>query len=301
MMIRNGCEPVDVGKYETFLKAVELGNLTRAAEELGYTQSAVSRIVADLEREWGMTLLTRNKGGVALTPAGEALLPHLRAVCHADQRLTQTVAGLHGMTTGTIRVGTFNSFSVHRLPRIMKAFLGLYPGIQFEILTHIEYRKIEDWVASGHVDCGFVALPVTQPLETIFLLRDGQMAVLPTDHPLAGEKSYPIARFAQDPFIQLEDDRDREITRIFEAYHIHPNTRYAVNDDYAVMSMVENGLGVSVLTELVVQRTPYRVVTLPLDVPQFRDVGVAFRAHETLTPAAARFLAFVREWMAREA
>lgn len=287
---------MDVGKYECFLKVAELGNLTRAAEELGYTQSAVSRIVADLERTWKMTLLTRGKGGVALTPAGMAIVPHLRAVCHENQRLIQAVAGLHGLTTGTIRVGTFNSFSVHRLPRMMKSFLALYPGIQFEVLTHIEYRKIEDWVASGRVDCGFIALPATQPLETVFLLRDEQRAVVPMDHPLAGAACYPLERFAQDSFIHLEDDRDREITRIFEARHIQPNTRYTVNDDYAAISMVENGLGVSVLTELVLQRTPYQVVSLPLDHPHFRDVGMAVRSYQGLTPAAARFLSFVQEW-----
>ncbi len=69
---------MDVIKYQVFLRVVELGNLTRAAEELGYTQSAVSRIVADLEREWGVVLLTRSRTGVVLTPAGEELLPSPR-------------------------------------------------------------------------------------------------------------------------------------------------------------------------------------------------------------------------------
>ena len=120
---------MDIGKYRALLRTVEMGNITRAAEELGYTQSAVSRIIADLEQEWGVTLLTRGRMGVVLSSAGEALLPHLRAVCNADRELLEEVDQLHGLTRGTIRVGTFNSISVHWLPRLMKTFLERYPGI----------------------------------------------------------------------------------------------------------------------------------------------------------------------------
>lgn len=301
MRKRNGEEGMDVGKYEAFLRVAELGNLTRAAEELGYTQSAVSRIVADLEREWGVRLLTRSRTGVALTTAGEDLLPRLRAVCDAQRELEQRVGQLHGLTFGTVRVGTFASTSVHWLPRIMKSFLARYPNIRFEIVSHIEYREIEDMIASGRVDCGFIALPAVRELETLFLSRDMYMAVLPADHPLAGAERYPMARFAQDPFIKLEDERDREVADIMEHCHVRPNLRYQVNDDYAVMSMVESGLGVSTLTGLVVRRTPYRVATLPLDPPQFRDIGLAARSFRGLSPAAARFVEYVKEWVEQEA
>lgn len=287
---------MSVSKYRVLLRTAELGSITRCAEELGYTQSAVSRIVADLEREWGVTLLARNRAGVTLTTAGQALLPHVRGVCNADRELNEQVAALHGLTLGTIRVGTFNSFSVHCLPQLMRSFLARYPHIRFEVVTHIEYREIEEWVAAGRVDCGFVALPSALGLDAIPLRRDQHMAVLPTDHPLAGAESYPIARFGEDPFVKLEDDRDREIIRIFEAHHVRPNLRYAVNDDYAAMAMVESGLGVSVLTELVLQRTPYEIVCKPLDPPQYREIGLVVRDRGSAAPATACFLAHVEAW-----
>ena len=289
---------METGKYRALLRTAELGSITRAAEDLGYTQSAVSRILSDLEQEWGVTLLLRGRSGVTLTAAGEALLPGLRAVCNAERELQEEVAELHGLTRGTIRVGTFNSISVHWLPRLMKSFLEKYPAIRFEILTHIEYREIEDWVASGHVDCGFISLPCALDLDTVFLRRDRHMAVLPADHPLAGAECYPIDRFAQDPYIKMEDDRDREVIQIFEHCGVKPNLQYLVNDDYAAISMVESGLGVSVLTELVLRRTPYHVVVKPLDPPQFRDIGLAVRDRETASPATARFLSHVVETLA---
>ena len=289
--------PMETGKYRALLRTAELGSITRAAEDLGYTQSAVSRIISDLEQEWGVALLIRGRSGVALTAAGEALLPGLRAVCNAERELQEEVAELHGLTRGTIRVGTFNSISVHWLPRLMKSFLEKYPAIRFEILTHIEYREIEDWVASGHVDCGFISLPCALDLDTVFLRRDRHMAVLPADHPLAGAECYPIDRFAQDPYIKLEDDRDREVIQIFEHCGVKPNLQYLVNDDYAAISMVESGLGVSVLTELVLRRTPYEVVVKPLDPPQFRELGLAVRSLREVSPVTARYLPHVQAWL----
>ena len=110
-------------KYQILLKTVELGGITKAAEALGYTQSAASRMIAALEQEWDMELLVRGRGGVHLSAAGESLLPYLRAVCNAQKELEEQAAHLHGLTRGTLRVGTFASVSIHWLPPIMKLFL----------------------------------------------------------------------------------------------------------------------------------------------------------------------------------
>ncbi|MEG1430873.1 MAG: LysR family transcriptional regulator [Oscillospiraceae bacterium] len=288
---------VDISRYEAVLKTVELGNITRAADALGYTQSAVSRIIADLEREWQVSLLTRNRTGVVLTSAGETLLPHLRAICNAQRDLEEQVGELHGLTGGTLRLGTFSSISIHWLPGMMKSFLSLYPNIRFELYNSMEYADIESWIMKGEVDCGFIGLPAVQPIETIFLRRDRLLAVLPADHPLAGAASYPIARFADEPFIQLDDDRDREYARILEQFGVHPTAKYRVNDDYVIIAMVQEGLGVSCLPELVLKEAGDSIVTLPLDTPQFRDIGIAVKRKASTSPVTARFLRHAQEWM----
>ncbi|MEG2421548.1 MAG: LysR family transcriptional regulator [Oscillospiraceae bacterium] len=288
---------MDIARYEAFLKTVEMGNITRAAQALGYTQSAVSRIIADLERDWQVSLLTRSRAGVVLTSSGEALLPYLRSICNAERDLRERVGELHGLTHGTIRLGTFSSVSIHWLPGMMKSFLSLYPNIRFELCNSMEYADIEGWLMKGEVDCGFIGLPAVQPLETTFLRRDRLLAVLPADHPLAGAASYPIARFAQEPFIQLDDDRDREYARILERFGVQPKAQYRVDDDYVVIAMVQKGLGVSCLPELVLKQAGTSVVTLPLDTPQFRDIGIAVRRQESASPVTARFLRHAREWM----
>ena len=234
---------VNLNKYQILLKTVELGSITRAAEALGYTQSAVSRVIADLEREWDMELLTRSRTGVVLSSSGAALLPYVQAVCNAGRELEEQVAELHGLTRGTLRVATFASVSIHWLPAIMKEVLGRYPGIQFDLVSNWEFAEVEDLLRQGQADCGFLGLPAGPGLETYPLFRDELMAVLPLDHPLAKAPYYPMERFREDPYINTPEERDLEIGLIFQEEGFRPNLRYTVNDDFAALAMVEQGLG----------------------------------------------------------
>ena len=273
-------------KYQILLKTVELGGITKAAEALGYTQSAASRMIAALEQEWDMELLVRGRGGVRLSPAGETLLPYLRSVCTAHKELEEQVADLHGLTRGTLRVGTFTSVSIHWL------------GIHFELVSSWEFAEIEDMVRQGAVDCGFLGLPAGEGLDTVALRQDRLMAVLPPDHPLAHAPCYPMERFTQDPYIRISEERDVEIDLIFQQEGIHPNLQYTVNDDFAILSMVEQGLGVSIMPELVLQSSGRSFAAIPLEHPRSRQIGIAVRSGKLLSPLTARFLDTVQWWNA---
>ncbi len=284
-------------KCQILLKAVELGSITRAAEEMGYTQSAVSRSIADLEREWDVTLLTRNKDGVVLTSQGESLLPDIQSLCNAQRTLETQVSALHGLTSGTLRVGTFTSVSNHWLPGIMKEFLALYPGIQFQLVSKWEFSEVEELVRRGQVDCGFLGLPAGDGLDISFLRRDRLLAVLPPDHPLAGAACYPMARLTQDPFILIQENWDMEISRIFQEEGLRPNVRYTLNDDFSILAMVEQGLGVSILSEMMVRSTGRRISAIPLERPRHREIGLAVRRGGPIPPLTRRFRDFVLQWL----
>ena len=263
---------VNLNKYQILLKTVELGSITRAAEALGYTQSAVSRVIADLEREWDTELLTRSRTGVVLSSSGAALLPYVQAVCNAGRELEEQVAELHGLTRGTLRVATFASVSIHWLPAIMKEFLGRYPGIQFDLVSNWEFAEVEDLLRQGQADCGFLGLPAGPGLETYPLFRDELMAVLPLDHPLAKAPYYPMERFREDPYINTPEERDLEIGLIFQVEGFRPNLRYTVNDDFAALAMVEQGLGVSIRPELVLRASSYAFAAIPLERRYYRRI-----------------------------
>src|SRR5699024_7814092 len=96
-------------KYAALLKTIELGSISRAAEQMGYTQSAVSRMIMDLEEEWDLELLRRSRAGIQLSSVGQRLLPVLRSIVADCAELDYLVGELHGVHTGMIRVGTFTS------------------------------------------------------------------------------------------------------------------------------------------------------------------------------------------------
>ena len=283
----------NIQKYLAFIKTVEYGSFTRAAEILSYTQSGISRMIADLEKEWRVSLLERSRSGVRLTSDGMALLPYARRVCEEYGNLQTQVDELNGLRSGLIRIGTFSSVATHWLPNIIKAFQKDYPNIGYELLLG-DYTEIESWILEGRVDCGFLRLPAHTGLETIYLEDDRLLAILPENHPLSGCRRFPIAALCHEPFMLLEKGAKAEISRIFNQHHLSPDVRFTTWDDYAIMSMVESGLGISILPELILRRTPYRIVAKELEIPAYRKIGLALRDRKSASLAVRHFLDYIR-------
>ncbi len=173
-----------VNKYEAFLKAAELGSLTRAAAELGVTQSAVSHMIGTLEEELGFSLLKRGRSGARPTAEGEQVLPAIRGMLNSREQLEQTAAAIRGLDCGTVRIGTFTSVAVHWLPGMIKRFQALYPKVELKLMNG-DYHDVEQWLSDGSCDLGFVALPTKQRGRVTALLEDRLLAVVPRDHRLA--------------------------------------------------------------------------------------------------------------------
>jgi len=285
---------VNILKYMAFIKTVEYGSFTKAAQMLNYSQSGISRMINDLEKEWKVVLLERNRSGVRLTSDGLKLLPFAKSVCGEYEKLQSQVDELNGLQSGLIRIGTFSSVSTHWLPNIISEFQKSYPNIDYEFLIG-DYTEIEKWIQEGRVDFGFTRLPVKTELETLFLEQDKLLAVLPENHPLAKLERFPVTEFCNENFLMLEKNgAHEEISEIFERCAIRPNVRFHTLEDYAIMSMVEKGLGISILPQLILRRVPYRIITRELDVVAFRNVGVAMRDKKTASIAVKRFLDYLK-------
>lgn len=283
---------MNLQKYRAFLKAVELGSFTKAAEALSYSQSGISRMVQDLEKEWGIFLLERSKGGVSPTSAGLQLLPQIKRLCNEYDALGRMVDEVKGLESGLIRIGIFSSVATHWLPHIIREFRKDYPHIEYELLIG-DYQEIEAWVLEGRVDCGFLCLPTPPELDTIFLEQDDFLAVLPEEHPLAAKERISLASLADEPFLMLKKGNLIEAGAIFREHHFSPHVQFTTWDDYAILSMVECGLGVSILPRLILKRIPYRVALRELEEPAFRQIGLSLRDRRTAPPAVRRFLEYL--------
>lgn len=283
---------MNLQKYLAFVKTVECGSFTKAAEILNYSQSGISRMIHDLEKEWKVLLLERSRGGVRLTSDGLKLLPYAENVCREYEKLQMQVDELNGLKSGLIRIGAFSSVASQWLPNIIREFQKDYPDIDYELLLG-DYTEIEEWILEGRVDCGFLRLPVHAELETIFLEQDRLLVVLPEGHPLAECEKFPVNALVEEPFMLLEKGARAEVSDIFEKCGLTPKVHFTTWDDYAIMAMVESGLGISILPELILKRIPYHIVVKELEIPAYRCIGLALKDKKEASLAVKRFIDYL--------
>ncbi len=287
-----------IDKYQTLMSVVECGSLTRAAAELGVTQSAVSHGIDSLEKELGFTLIKRSRAGVQMTGEGERLLPAVRNLLAAAEQLRQTASSIRGLESGTVRIGAFTSVAVHWLPSVLKEFQQDYPRVDFKLLNG-DYHDVELWLSDGSVDVGFVALPAGVDCECIPLMEDRLLAILPRHSRFENYPRFPLVECETEPFISLLQSSDHDARRALDAAGVKPNVRFYTKDDYAVIAMVEQGLGISIMPELLLKGRHDDLQILPLIPEAKRTIGLAIAAGERAGPATRRFADYVVRYVAR--
>ena len=289
---------MNLEKYRALTAVVESGSLTRAAQTLGCTQSAVSHAIASLEQELGFALLRRSRGGVKLTDEGERLLPSVRALLNSAEQLRQTASAIRGLESGTVRIGAFTSVAVHWLPAVLGRFQADFPKVDFRLLNG-DYHDVEQWLTDGSIDVGFVNLPCGVKCETIPLMEDRLLAILPKNSRFASYPKFPLVECETEPFISLLQSSDHDARRALDAAGVKPNVRFYTKDDYAILAMVEQGLGMSIMPELLLKGRHDELLTLPLVPEARRTIGLAVADGERAGPAVRRFadyvLAYVKE------
>ncbi len=279
-------------RYLTLQKVIELNSFTKAANALGYTQSSVSQMIASLEKELGIKLLIRSRHGVTLTMEGKAIYPLIEQTIRQYQAMREKVNEIKGLDTGIIRIGTISSMTYQWMPELVNGFQKLYPNVQF-VFHQGDYSSIQDWIKTGAVDFGFVTPPAVTGLKTQHLFQGEMVLILPKDHPLSQKSSVKLEEITQEPFILLEEGNYNEALLAFEHAGLHPQIKYTIHDDFTIMKMVQNGMGISILSELMVRDAKYQIVSLPLDPPVYRVLAIGYKSKDAMPIASKRFLSYI--------
>lgn len=281
-----------MNRYLAFQKVVELGSFTKAADVLGYTQPAMSQMITSLEKEFSIKLLYRSRYGIRLTLEGEKLYPLIQRTIAQYQSMQEIAKEIRGLDTGIIRIGTISSISCHWLPGLIKAFWERYPKVEF-VLHQGDYTTIPEWVRTGEVDFGFVNPEAVSGMKTQ-LIKEGELrAVLPTGHALASQPSVTLEELAGEPFLLLEEGALSEPLEAFHRRGLEPDVKLRVHDDYSILSMIETGLGISILPELVLRKTNYKVAILPVTPTITRKIGIVMKEKNALSIAGKYFIDFL--------
>ncbi|WP_165045024.1 LysR family transcriptional regulator [Adlercreutzia sp. ZJ138] len=284
----------NIQKYLAFAETVRYGSFTKAAEILSYSQSGISRMISDLESEWKVTLLERDRSGVRLTSDGEELLPYVLSVCEEHRKLQMQVDDLNGLHTGLVRIGTMSSIATHWFPQVIKRFQEEYPRVRFEFVVG-DYEELEDKVEQGRVECAISRESTRPGLTSEFLQEDELKVLLPRGHRLTSRSRVPINELRDELFALTEKGDQALYKKAFDEAGFTPNTLVTTWDDLSMMSMVESGLCVGIQPDLVLRRMPYDIVIRPLENPVFRNICLVKRQKQTLSLATKRFLDYLND------
>lgn len=271
---------------------VELNSFTKAAEKLGYTQSAISQLISSLEDEYNIKILKRSRNGINLTSEGEKIYPDILQTINSFSILEEKVKNINGLKTGTVKIGAITSVSSQWLPKLFKEFQKKYPSINFD-LHQGDYGYLIELIKNEKVDFALMTENYGDNLEKIFLKNTEMKVYLPKNHKLSNLKTVPIEKLIKDPFILIEGGGYSEPLQAFQKSNLSPNVKYNIQDDYTIMSMIESGLGISILSELVINRTDFNIIAKSVNPKIIRPVSIVCKDKNIIPIASKTFIKFL--------
>lgn len=278
---------MDDRKLHVMLTTLRLGSFGKAALELDCSQPAVTQTINSMEDELGCKLFNRSHNGVQLTPAGERLLPLIVDADAAHTRLTDEARAISQGSAIPIRIAAFASFLYTWLPNAIKDYQKVHPEVSFDI--RVASNKIHDWLQFGEIDIALADAQLCGGLRWYPLMDDRYVVVIHQSMVADGVQSIHQEELSRYPFI----------TAPMEEMNVRLNPQPAksmtVNsdDNGALLSMVAQGLGVTVLPELSLQRLPSSVRVLELSPPIKRVLGIALS--NAPNKAVKDFASFLRK------
>lgn len=279
-----------------FITVVDTGSFSKAGEILGLSQPAVSHAIHGLESTLGFTLLYRNRNGITLTDIGKQVVPHMREMLRLQRVIWEEIDTQQGLRKGTIRIGSFPSISASWLPTIIPTFQQSFPNIDLQVVEGT-YEEIEEWVATGMVQVGFVTSS-SRSIEVTPLRHDELVAILPPDYSLDGGHVIPLKLLDKLPFILPNAGCQSLILDSFKKYNVTPDIRFELRETHTILQMVQAGAGATILPRLALQAVGgHQSNWFHTDPPLARQIGIAVKSRKLSSPATIAFISHVERWV----
>ncbi|MCW8963285.1 MAG: LysR family transcriptional regulator [Gammaproteobacteria bacterium] len=276
---------MEISELKAFIAVTDTGSFSGAARQIHLTQPAISKRIAHLESRLDQSLFDRIGHQIALTEAGQRLVPHARTILNALQDGLHDVSRLTEQPSGTLRIATSYHVGLHHLPDILKSYYNDYPAVELD-LRFMDSEEALAGVDKGDIELAIITLPLNLPdhLHAHGLWQDPMQIVCAEDHPLAS--SYEMSDLSNYPAV-LPDSYTitRQLVETELAKHgLNINVRLSSNHLESIRMMVEIGLGWSVLPETL---SSDRLHTCHFEAITFsRELGIITHKQRTLTRAA---------------
>ena len=281
-------------KYRALLQTVSQGSFTAAAKgELQCTQSAVSRMIADLESAWGITLLERGKSGVRLTPNGQEVLPYVQRICAAEEGLDECVDNIKGLVRGRVRIGAFSSAAALWLPKVIDVFRLDYPNIDYELVLGKD-TDLCDQLAQGTLDFALTTTAADPKyFKSVCIHRDELVCVYSQYHELSESKDPISAKELLNQFI----DRVRAVQtgKTYPVISDKGHIVFRTNNVTVLLSLVEKGLGAAIIPSLLLSRTGFNILHRTIVPAKHIDISLTVGRNAVISQSARRFLRYLSQ------
>ena len=265
---------MDSKKLEILMTAADLGSFTKASEVVGYTQSGLTHMMDALEKEIGFPLLQRNHNGIQLSEQGQQLMPAIREFLQANANLENQIRSIAAQKSEIIRVAAYSSIAMHWMPEILYRFRRLCPETSVDLRMVDHALEPYELLERGETDVIFASRQSSRICDWIPLYSDWMYAILPKDYPLDGRTVFPLSEFEGQEFLMPYGRFDLDVKAALEPMGVRVNTRICRFDDETVIRMVGRGLGVSMMSELMIRGRTDDVLCVPVDPPARRELGM---------------------------
>lgn len=290
---------MDSKKLEILMTAADLGSFTKASEVVGYTQSGLTHMMDALEKEVGFPLLQRSHNGIQLTAQGQRLMPAIREFLRANANLENEIQAIAEQKTEVIRIAAYASIAMHWMPEILYRFRRISPEVNVDLRMVDHALEPFELLESGQTDVIFASRQNYSCCDWIPLYHETMYAILPKGYPLKKKDEFPLEEFAGQDFIMPYGKFDNDVTAALKPVGIKLNAQASKVDDETVIRMVGRGLGVSMMSELMIRGRTDDVQCVPVSPSAIRELGMGthIRKKETDSIRALKdcVLQFIRE------
>ena len=265
---------MDSRKFEILMTAADMGSFSKASEIVGYTQSGLTHMMDALEREVGFPLLRRNHNGIQLTQQGAQLMPAIREFLQANANLESQIRAIAEKKSEVIRIAAYASIAMHWMPEILYRFRRLCPEAKVDLRMVDHALEPFELLESGQTDVIFASRQNYGCCDWIPLYNEQMYAILPKDYPLGDRSVFPLEEFSGQEFLMPYGRFDIDVKAALEPAGVKLDAKISRVDDETVIRMVGRGLGVSMMTELMIRGRTDDVLCVPVSPPAIRELGM---------------------------
>lgn len=271
---------MDSKKLEILMTAADLGSFTKASEVVGYTQSGLTHMMDALEREVGFPLLQRSHNGISLTEQGAQLMPAIREFLQANANLENQIRAISEKRTEVIRIAAYSSIAMHWMPEILYRFRRSCPEIRVDLRMVDHALEPFELLESGQTDVILASRQNYSSCDWTPLYNEQMYAILPREYPLKGRSTFPLEEFSGQEFLMPYGRFDIDVKAALEPVGVKLNARITRVDDETLIRMVGRGLGVSMMTELMIRGRTDDVLCVPVEPIAIRELGMGTHVRE---------------------